>query len=377
MASPSTPSPDPIRAWLAAVMRGDEPGAMPPDEAGLLDTARAEGVLTLCHHQLRRAPAWTRYPETLREAMTRHAYQAVAVELMRAAELRDVLAALAQAGLPVLLLKGAALAYTLYPEPYLRDRCDTDLLLPSQEEAERAWRVMQTLGYNWPGTMHGDLISYELVCDKTSHSGLSHALDVHWRWSNAALFAERFTFTELAMAAMPVLALGPSARGLGLAHTLLLACVHRFVSLGMGIADRLIWLYDIHLLAQHLTDELWRKFTTLAEERALCGPCLDGVDSARALLATPLPDEILSRLRAGAEREGFDPCQFRPRWRYEWQTFRALPSTAMRLRRLGQILFPNASHMRGRYGFRHSLWLPWFYGVRIVQGIAKQIWQGH
>ena len=147
MALPSTPSPDPIRAWLAAVMRGGEPGALPPDEAGLLETARAEGVLTLCHHQLRRSSAWTQYPEPLRETLTRHAYQAVAVELMRAAELRDVLAALAQADLPVLLLKGAALAYTLYPEPHLRERCDTDLLLPSREDAERAGRVFQTLSY--------------------------------------------------------------------------------------------------------------------------------------------------------------------------------------------------------------------------------------
>ncbi len=48
MALPSNPSPDPIRAWLAAVIRGAEPGAM-PDEAVLLDTAGAEGVLALCH----------------------------------------------------------------------------------------------------------------------------------------------------------------------------------------------------------------------------------------------------------------------------------------------------------------------------------------
>ena len=152
-------SPDSVKAWLAAVVRGAEPGAMPPNEAGLLDAAQAEGVLALCHHQLRRSPTWTAYSETLREAMTRHAYQAVAVELMRAAELRDVLAALAQADLPVLLLKGAALAYTLYPEPHLRDRCDTDLLLPSREEAEQAWRVLQTLGYQRPNAVPGDLLS--------------------------------------------------------------------------------------------------------------------------------------------------------------------------------------------------------------------------
>ena len=114
-----SPSPDPVRAWLAALLRDEDPGPM-PDEAVLLDTARAEGVLALCHDRLRRSPAWEQYPETLRAALTRHAYQEVAVEMMRAAELREVLEALAQQGLPVLLLKGAALAYTLYPEPHLR-----------------------------------------------------------------------------------------------------------------------------------------------------------------------------------------------------------------------------------------------------------------
>jgi len=377
MASPSTPSPDLIRAWLAAVVRGAEPGGMSPDEAGLLETARAEGVLTLCHHQLCRSSAWTQYPEPLRETLTRHAYQAVAVELMRAAELREVLAALAQADLPVLLLKGAALAYTLYPEPHLRERCDTDLLLPSREDAERAGRVLQTLSYQQSMSMAGDLISYELGCYKTGPGGLTHALDVHWRLSNNALFAERLTFPELAAAAVPIPALEPHARGLGLAHALMLACIHRMANMRVGNANRLIWLYDIHLLAQRLTDQQWRQIVMLAEERALCGPCCDGLDSARQWFATTLPDEVLSRLRAGADREGFDPRQFRPRWRFEWLTFRTLPSTAMRLRWLGQYLFPNAGYLRSQYNFRHPLKLPWFYGARILRGISKLLCQGH
>lgn len=137
------------------------------------------------------------------------------------------------------------------------------------------------------------------------------------------------------------------------------------------MADRLIWLYDIHLLAQRLTDEPWRQFMTLAEERTLCGPCLDGLDSARTEFGTNPSDAVLSRLRAGTDREGFDPRQFRPRWRYEWQTFRALPSTALRLRWLGQHLCPTAAYLRGRFNVRNPLWLPWFYGVRIVRGAGK------
>lgn len=378
MASPSTPSPDPIRAWLAAVMRGAEPGAMPPGEAGLLEAARAEGVLALCHHRLRRSPAWTQYPETLREALTRHARQAVAVELMRTAELRKVLAALAQAGLPVLLLKGAALAYTLYPEPHLRERCDTDLLLPSREEAERAWRVLQTLGYQRPNAVSGDLITHELGCYKTGPGGLTHALDIHWRLNNAMLLSERLTFAELAAAAVSIPALGLHAHGLGLVHALLLACMHRVAHLPAGNADRLIWLYDIHLLAQCLSDAQWQEWMTLAEERGVCGPCLDGLRTAQLAFEMVLPADIQHRLKAGADREGwFDPRLARKRWRLEWLNFRALPSTAARLRWLGQYLFPDADYIRRKYGLRHSLWVPWFYGVRIVQGVARRIRQGH
>ena len=361
MALPSTPSPDPIRAWLAAVIRGAEPGAAPPDEAGLLETAQAEGVLALCHDRLRRAPAWTQYPETLREALTRHAYQAVAVEMMRAAELRDVLAALAQAGLPVLLLKGAALAYTLYPEPHLRERCDTDLLLPDRDAVEQAWRVFQTLGYQRPATATaaGELVSSELGCYKTTGSGLIHALDVHWRWSNATLFAGVFTFAELAEATVPIPALGPHAQGLGSVHALLLACVHRMTHrLQDNDIDRLIWLYDIHLLAEGLTDGQWRQVVTLAEARVLCGPCCDGLDSAQRWFGTNRPDEVLNRLRAGTARERFDPGQLRQPWRLEWLAFCALPSTRLRLRWIGQRLFPDSDYLREQYGVRHWLGLP-------------------
>jgi hypothetical protein len=224
-----SPSPDPVKAWLAALMRGAEPGPM-PDEAMLLDTAGAEGVLALCHDRLRRSPAWEQYPATLRAALTRDAYQEVVVELVRVEELREVLEALARQGLSVLLLKGAALAYTLYPEPYLRSRSDTDLLLPSREDAERAWRVLQNSGYQRSHIELGDLIHYELGCYKISHGGLIHTLDLHWQLSNTALFTERFTFTELAAAAIPIPTLGLHAYGLDPVHALLLACMHRITN---------------------------------------------------------------------------------------------------------------------------------------------------
>jgi hypothetical protein len=258
----------------------------------------------------------------------------------------------------------------------LRSRCDADLLLPSRDEAERAWRVLQTLGYQRPNAVSGDLISHELGCYKTGPGGLTFALDVHWRLSNNTLFAERFTFAELAAAAMPIPALGPPARGLSAVHALLLACMHRIGHLPAGNADRLIWLYDIHRLVQRLTDEQRQQWMTLAEERGVCGPCLDGLSTAQTWLATVLPEAVLRRLRAGAARERFDPRQARSQWRFAWLIFRTLPSTAARRRWLGQHLFPEADYMRRKYDFQHPGWLPWFYGVRFVRGVGKLFHQG-
>jgi len=73
-----------------------------------------------------------------------------AVELSREIELEHVLSLLAQAGLNPLIIKGTALAYTLYDAPHLRSRCDTDLLFPDRASAEQAWKVLERMGYHRP-----------------------------------------------------------------------------------------------------------------------------------------------------------------------------------------------------------------------------------
>ena len=144
--------------------------------------------------------------------------------------------------------------------------------------------------------MAGDLIIHELGCYKTSGGGFTHALDVHWRLNNAALLSERFTFAELAAAAVPIPALGPHAQGLGSVHALLLACMHRVAHLPEGNADRLIWLYDIHLLAQHLIDQQWQEIVILTEER--------GVVRSVPQWLGQCPDVV----RDGPARGGFEPA---------------------------------------------------------------------
>ena len=50
-------------------------------------------------------------------------------DLFTGRDIQAVVAALDGAGVPMLITKGTALAYTTYPQPWLRPRTDTDILV--------------------------------------------------------------------------------------------------------------------------------------------------------------------------------------------------------------------------------------------------------
>ena len=64
-------------------------------------------------------------------------------------ELTRITAALTEAGIPALALKGIALAYTAYKDPSLRPMMDLDLLVPPGER-EHAIGVLQKLEFGYP-----------------------------------------------------------------------------------------------------------------------------------------------------------------------------------------------------------------------------------
>src|SRR4029077_12480025 len=67
-------------------------------------------------------------------------------DAIRGAECRRVYSALSSARIRAAVLKGAALAHTVYEAPHLRPRCDTDILIDSDSAAAVA-RTLFALGY--------------------------------------------------------------------------------------------------------------------------------------------------------------------------------------------------------------------------------------
>ncbi len=127
--------------WIIRALRGDP--SWPPTGIGsnhtarILAAAKLNRVQELLYAKLRESHLWSELPEALRHSLAGINRRATARELFLAAEFEQDLNALAAEGIQTLLLKGTALAYTLYPSPALRPRCDVDLLLRDKSTAHR------------------------------------------------------------------------------------------------------------------------------------------------------------------------------------------------------------------------------------------------
>ena len=335
------------RDWLAAILAGTLPSTLAVDSESadaLVACALEEGVVALVHKRLSEDACVS---ASIRNVFAAAARESAVASLLREGECRRVLAVLQAANIPVLLMKGSALAWWLYPEAYLRECGDIDLLFSSRAQAQEAVRMLAVHGYAL-NHRPGDL-SYELLCRR--EIGLLHVdLDMHWRLVNVPLFAEMFDFATLHAAAISLPRMAINARGLAPVHAFMHACIHRIVNLYLGISDSLKWLYDLHLLGQQLTPPDWLALQQQAREHGLSAICAAGIDAAAQAFGPVAPETVVRALREASTHEALDAGRLYD-WKYmQGRNLAALPSLRVRARWLWQRLFPPVRYMQELYG---------------------------
>jgi hypothetical protein len=365
---------DPIDRVFAALLRDDvDPAAVPLGPEEFLDACRDRNLAALVHARIGgadRPSAW----RALEAALAPVVRDDAARELLRQRELVAVLAALADEGVWPILLKGAALAYSIYESPSLRPRLDTDLIIP-RDRVERTRRVMGALGYHAPLQCDGELLFCQFPLERTDEYGLTHAFDVHWRISTQSMFAGILPFDALSARARPVPALGPHARVPCAADALLLACIHP--AMHHRNALRLLWLFDIHLLASRLTAGDWQAFVDCAIAGRVSAVCEFQLRAAREVLNSPVPGNVIGRLRYDARDEpSAEYLEPDRTWIHEHlASLRGLTRWRDRVRLLREVAFPAPAYVLARSEHQMA-WLtapllPYLYARRLVVGIWK------
>jgi len=278
---------------------------------------------------------------------------------------------LASHDIQYLLLKGAGLAYTHYKHSYLRDRCDTDILFTDQASFEYAWVLLEEMGYSRKYTLSGEYVGYQHCCYRSLGPGFYQVLDCHIKINDYSFYADALGFDELYDQSVSVPQLAESAHTLGPVHALLLACMHRVTNIPHGIADRLIWLFDMHLLGQSFSSDEWMQFLALANDRNLCGTCFHSLRAAQQFFPVGIPDDIMDELEQAAEKEPFRPREEMKRWKYYHHVFKSVPGLRGKARLIREHFFPSSEYMMEKYNTTNRFSLPFLYVYRVFAGIRR------
>ena len=350
------PIPPAIRDTVRAALRGDD-AKWPENADGFALALQEHAVGPLVYSRLP-------HP-SLRDI----AMRAAAAELLRLEDLRALLAGFAERAIRILIIKGSALAYDVYDAPELRPRADTDLLI-DRADIERVRALFADLGYQ-ARVLSGDPhANRQQAFERADRFGVEHVYDVHWDIANTPVVRDALGLEELLERAMPLPRIGPAALAPAHVDALLLACIHRVAH--HHDSDRLIWLYDIHLLRERLSPAEHEAFWRRAAERRVVAICERSIELADEWFARATHDRAADWLDRVPDDE--PSAMFLDRNRSRGAVLagdlKALGWRA-RLERLRDLALPPAEYMRASFPAAPRAALPLLYVYRAVRGVLR------
>lgn len=297
----------------------------------------------------------------LREELRAEAYRDI---------LRSVLRALRERDVPVLLLKGAALGETVYPDPVLRHSHDIDLLVRPRDRAAAAG-ALAGIGFERKGDPYA-------ADDEEVHvhrSGLPVRL-------HARLFRPRPHDVDregLWRRRGRLSAGGERAYGLSPADALLHALGHASYCPGR---DTLLWVCDASLILRSTSEPDWERLVEAAASARLAIPVHLMLEYLAEELDAPVPSGVLGDLRARArtaerfERDLALSAARESRRSGLGKMLAAATGPLEKLRLAWWILFPSPAYVRWAHGveLRRRVWLT--YLLRPISVAARRLRRG-
>jgi hypothetical protein len=360
----------------------NEAPAWPDEWNDLVASAVAERVAGALSRAVRDRAG---VPETARHELARELYRAGAFNLLLYRELARVLRANPTSSPPV-VLKGGALATTVYDDIAHRPMSDLDLLvrrgdisrwkdclerldyeLASPEMAEGlADEVHYQLAFR--GGPHRDVV-IELHWNLVAGAGDWRAPDVEWFWRQTEPWPG---VDDLAC---------PPALQLTTAANVVYLSAHAMLQHGHA-RTRLVWLLDIHrLITVHAPQPPsgldWSELVDQARHLRWDAAVSRALEQCVSLFGTPVPDSILASLRQAASSRALGHVLDKTsveasRADAVLRELRCLDAPSRR-RLVRAILLPTPEYVKWRYPRARAFWpLAYVYrwGVVGCEGVA-------
>ena len=345
------------------------------------DRALFHGIAALLSET---APRLSNWPNDVLIALRNETMSQAMWELRHERLLDEIFTAFSAKHIEAIVLKGTALAYSLYPRPYARRRGDSDVLV-RRAELNEARDVLAALGFSLVLHTHGpfgdmqfqDLWRLELSDDTV------HDIDLHWKVTNSQALECVLGVDECFAGSILLPRLSVHAKSLDPVRRLLLSCINRGLDKSGGYyaidrfhyeEDRLIWACDIDLEASAFSVRDWQGFSKLVVERGVAAICLDGLLFAAEALGTEIPEDVVNDL-ARVSPDTW-PCRYIANsndWLRTWEDFRATPSVADKIRFLLARAFPSLRFIRNKYP-QSSRWpVLALYFRRLINAMPKLI----
>jgi hypothetical protein len=277
-----------LRAQVAAIVNGGNPApGASVDE--IIRAAVAHGV----------GPQFgaSTFARGLRGDAAALVAESVRLDVLHAAlindEVRRVLGALADAGIRVVVVKGAHLAHAVYERAHLRVRSDSDLLIDVRDR-DAVEHVVQGRGYSRPIHVRGRVILGQFHMERIDRSGVMHALDIHWRVASPLLVERLLAARTVIESARPLPQLGPGALGPSLPHALAFACLH--LAAHHWPDPDLLWLHDLRAIADAMTEDDTDAFVALSASGRFASLAATALGVARDLFPSARLSALISSL---------------------------------------------------------------------------------
>jgi Uncharacterised nucleotidyltransferase len=272
--------------------------------------ACAHGIAPLLFHTVQHMGLTEVLPAAVLEVWQRVYYATAVNHTLSSQALHRVLRALQDLGIAVIVLKGAALAETVYPSGAIRPRRDVDLLV-REEDLSGVADALGALGYQFTGgripkawwrTQH-----YHWAFCQPAGSPFDVPLEVHWRLERPSRpFA--IDLEGLWQRAMPAIIAGIDTRILAPEDSLAYLCLHACHHAGAPLQEprlnfRLLSFCDMAEVVRHYTPSFdWARLAQHVQQWGITPFVYLPLQLARKLVGAAVPESALAAL----ESEGFD-----------------------------------------------------------------------